>query len=290
MSYFQVFSYPLTRDEISYSLSPGHHPGLQSELDELCRLGLIFRDEEFYSLDNNPAQSEKRKQGNALAAQKMNAARRISRFIGKFPYVKAVMISGTLSKGVMTPEADIDFFIVTQPGRLWVSRTFLVLFKKLFLLNSHKFFCVNYFVDADHLEIEDKNLFTATEVAWLLPMVNAEVYTSFCEANNWARDSYPGFPFRDKSLIMEVKPFWLSRLTTWILSGKLGDRLDDYLLKMTFGRWKRKFGHLRSETFEVAMRSRKHVSKHHPGTYQEVVLDKFNHIYRSAIRADQPTS
>ena len=57
----------------------------------------------------------------------------VSRLISKFPYVEGVGISGSLSKGYYDDDGDIDFFIITSPKRLWIARTFLILYKKLFL-------------------------------------------------------------------------------------------------------------------------------------------------------------
>ncbi|MEZ4965453.1 MAG: hypothetical protein R2791_09430 [Saprospiraceae bacterium] len=54
------------------------------------------------------------------------------------------------------------------------------------MLNSHKYFCVNYFVDTEHLEIEDKNLFTATETVTLLPLYGRDWYEGFYKALSWA--------------------------------------------------------------------------------------------------------
>src|SRR5690606_3777846 len=103
--------------------------------------------------------------GNLMANKFSDIARKKAKLISQFPFVRGVMASGSLSKGYADEKSDIDFFIITIPNRLWIARTLLVLYKRIFLLNSHKFFCVNYFVDEKHLGIEEKNLFTATELA-----------------------------------------------------------------------------------------------------------------------------
>lgn len=278
LAYFHVFSYPLNGVEIGYCVPGGFNNQLELELKRLVKAKVLFEKKGLFLLEKCEEWVDKRIRGNKLAAKKMKSAGKISRFIAWFPFVRGVMISGTLSKGVMTPDADIDFFIITAPGRLWVARTSLVFFKKLFLLNSHKFFCVNYFVDTDSLEIEDKNLFTASEVAFLLPMVNREVYQKFTEVNQWAKIDYPGFPFREAAMIQPFRRSWVAIVMEWFLAGKLGEKLDDKLLKLTFNRWKKKFSNLQDDTFEVAMRSLKHVSKHHPGAYQQVVLKKNQEI------------
>ena len=60
-----------------------------------------------------------------------------------------------------------------------------------------------------------------------------------------------------------------------MLSGKTGDKLDNYFFKLTLKRWKKKFSHFNEEDFDLNMRTRKNVSKHHPRGYQHKVLSSF---------------
>ena len=93
----------------------------------------------------------------------------------------------------MDEKSDLDFFIITAPKRLWIARTLLVMYKRFFLFNSHKYFCVNYFVDEDHLEIEEKNLFTATELATVIPLYGQVHYTNLLKANPWLKRFFPNY-------------------------------------------------------------------------------------------------
>ena len=43
-------------------------------------------------------------------------------------------------------------------------------------LRYDKNFCINYFVDSENLEIQEKNIFTATELVTLLPTFGREMY------------------------------------------------------------------------------------------------------------------
>ncbi|MEZ5195381.1 MAG: hypothetical protein R2764_02960 [Bacteroidales bacterium] len=86
----------------------------------------------------------------------MLKAKRFSTFISNFPYVRGISLSGSLSKGYIGDDPDIDYFIITKENRLWLSCTMLIAFKKIFLFNSCKYFCVNYFIDTNNLEIEEK--------------------------------------------------------------------------------------------------------------------------------------
>ena len=212
---------------------------------------------------------------NQRAQQFLPKAHMMSRLMSKFPFVRAVFISGSLSKNVMPDGGDIDYFIVTQPGRLWIARTLLVLFKKLFLFNSHKYFCVNYFVDQNHLEIEEKNRFTATEIITLLPTYGQQYYQQFFAANTWAKKYYPCFPERAVTEIPVHQSGWVQQTGEFFFKEKTGDWVDRFFMKKTLNYWHRKFENFDKDKFAIALKSRPYVSKHHPLDFQTRVLAEY---------------
>ena len=274
LMYFDIFSYPLTLKEVfaCSNLSDISLPHIYQAADSLLEKGWIFKHDRFYGLHSGETNAERRKEGNLLASKMLRRAKWISRFIGSFPFVRGVCLSGSISKNFMTHEADIDYFIITRPERLWVARTILVMFKKIFLLNSHKYFCVNYFVDTEHLEIEEQNRFTATEVAFLIPTYGAQEYLNFCEANPWARKIFPNFPVRDVQQTPPSRSIGLKWLLEKIFSGKMGENLDRRFMKTTVKHWAKKFDHLSEVDWDIALKSRNYVSKHHPQNFQRRVL------------------
>jgi hypothetical protein len=174
----------------------------------------------------------------------------------------------------MAEDGDIDFFVVTTPGRLWVARTLLVLYKKLFLMNSRKDFCVNYFLDTEHLTVEDRNLFTATEVITLIPTFGNGTTEAFFDRNAWAFRMFPGAAV-PISLEVHIGPARRKQFLERALSGHVGQLLDMWCMHVTWYHWKRKFSQLDARTFELALRTRTYVSKHHPRNFQKRVLDAY---------------
>lgn len=281
--YFDIFSYPLGVAEV-HRAQPDAQMTLadsRQSLEKFHAAGWIEKESGFYGFGDLKEKVPRRQKGNELADMQLEVAKRRSKFISNFPFVRAVMISGSLSKEYMDADADIDFFVVTKPGRLWLARTLLILYKKIFLLNSHKTFCMNYFIDEAHLEIEDKNIFTATEVAFLIPTYNKDLYTNFRAANSWTDAYYPIFKVRGKDAIVEGGESRRKRFSEWLFSGSLGEKLDAYFLRITLRRWQKKFDHLTPEHFEVALRSRQYVSKHHPGNYQAYVMGKLQESWKA---------
>jgi len=275
LMYFDVFRHPLMLDEIhrfcqwqELSLSD-----TATAIEELQSRNLICGRDGFYFICGSEKHIDLRRERNNRAVTYSGKAVGWSRFISGFPFVRTVCISGSLSKGTMDKDGDIDYFIITEPGRLWVARTFLILFKKLFLLNSKKYFCVNYFVDTDHLSIPDRNLFTATEIVFAKPMRDLNSFQHFLSENKWAKIFYPNAELHSTE-IPETRSGWLKQFSEKVLRGNFGEWLDDKFFRITLRRWRKKFPHLREDHFEVDFRSRKHVSKHHPQGFQRVVLTK----------------
>lgn len=275
LSYFEVFSHPLTATEVfGFSNCPGASADdVFEKLQNLVRRGVVCQFGHFYQTQNEPAWVQRRMDCNRRADAMLPIARRMARFIGGFPYIRGVFVSGSLSKHCMNGDSDLDFFLVTEPERLWLARTILVFFKKIFLLNSHKYFCVNYFVDTAHLEIEEKNLFTATEIVTLLPLYGREWHTAFCSANRWAWEQYPNCPARPTDGVPAHRKPFIKKILEWLLNGKTGDWLDAKAMQMTVGFWEKKFKHLDPDAFKIGLKSRRYVSKHHPLHFQEKVLN-----------------
>ncbi|MFZ4796090.1 MAG: nucleotidyltransferase domain-containing protein [Bacteroidia bacterium] len=273
--YFDVFSYPLTLEQIHHFFQDCQIEDsiIDQSLNGLCENNIIYKIGNFYSIHNNQELVNKRIIGNKYAEKVTKKALRNARLIGSFPYVREVCISGSLSKGYMDESGDVDFFIITKSERLWIARTLLILYKKIFLLNSRKYFCVNYFIDENNLEIPDKNIFTATEILTLIPTYQSTFYHQFITKNNWAFDFLPN-RIIDKNIQIVHKNTFIKTISEKLLDSKLGEKLDGLFMKLTIKKWKQKFNYMRKEQFELAMRSRKYVSKHHPQSFQEKVLNK----------------
>jgi hypothetical protein len=275
--YYDLFQYPLTAEEIYFHCEEKNCTKVSVEhaLSQLIVDEKIFRHDQFYSVRNAPELSLRRKSGNKMAAEVMEKVHRRSKLIASFPFVRGICISGSLSKNYFDESTDVDFFIITEPNRLWICRTFLVLFKKIFLLNNKKYFCVNYFIDTESLQIPDKNIFTATEIVTLIPTYNYGLYRQFYEENKWVKSFFPNCEPRVQNGTW-VYSSRIKRVTEKLLRGNFGEWLDKLFFKRTIQHWRKKFGHLAHHEFEVNMRSRRSVSKHHPQGYQFQVLQAYN--------------
>jgi hypothetical protein len=278
--YFDLFSYPLTREEIIRFCGTEINPSQADQsIDDLKSSGIIFQFGDLFSLRDDLFQITRRKKGNIHAEKMLPVAKKKGRLIAGFPFVRAVMASGSLSKGYMDESSDLDFFIVTEPGRLWIARTMLVLYKRFFLNNSHREFCVNYFVSFDQLTIEEKNQFTATELATVIPLYGDVFYRKLIDKNRWVFDFFPNYIERPTTFAPD-KELWVKRVFEKVINFAGGTRLERWCMKVTMKRWRRLYEReYPREDFEIAFKSREYVSKNHPRHFQRQVISKLSERY-----------
>jgi len=274
--YFDIFNYPLTASEITQfaSLKITSLTQVEEALQELAEALLIFQFGEFYSLKNDIVWVERRKKGNTNAAAILPKALKRSKLIYKFPFVRSVNISGSLSKNYFDETTDFDFFIITAPNRIWITRMLLTLYKKIFLLNRRKYFCINYYISTEDLIIPDRNIFSAIEIITLKNQAGEDLYRQFIETNNWVDAYFPNFT-PDYTHLDDPKRRFIKRQVEKILSGKAGDKIDNLCYAITLRFLKRKYRHLRTEEFNLNLRTKKQVSKHHPQGFQFKVLKAY---------------
>lgn len=276
--YFDLFHYPVSKEELSLFLDvPCKEADLEEGLQQLHDNQQIYLFDSFYCLHDDPALISKRNKDNLRAEKLLKKAVRISRFLFQFPFVRAVGISGSLSKNVADEQADIDYFIITAPNRLWIARTLLHLYKKLtFLTKRQHHYCMNYFIDQEAYKIQEQNVYTAMELVTLLPVCGNPVLQQFYKANNWSRWFFPNLNPKERVTHNNYNSP-LKRLTEFLLSNKYSNRLDNYLLTLTDKRWSKKVveGKTNSKGKPMALCCGKHFARPNPALLQQTILQSY---------------
>ncbi len=282
--YFSIFRYPLTLEEIHSYTNNNNVLDTSVELKALIDQKILTKVDDFYVYGSDLDSVIKRLRGNMNAKKIMSKAYERASFISKFPFVESVGVSGSLSKGYYDNESDIDFFVITKHNKLWVCRTLLMLYKKIFLLNSRKYFCVNYFISNQQLEIEEKNRFTATELKTLIPMQGKRVFEEFYQKNTWVRDYFSKFEINLES-VPEIKKTALTKTIEFFFNNGFGNTIDYLFKSITLRKWRAKFNFLSEDDFKIALKSTKNISKHHPSHFQKKVIlslnDKLEEVQRN---------
>ena len=279
--YFDIFSFPLDLEELHrFCPEKTENAEIVSTVKNLCASNFINHQCCFFSVNkNNMEQAFSRVAKYNLSKKKMPTAIRNAYFISRFPFVRGVAISGSLSKYSADKKADIDFFIITAKRRLWLCRSFLHFFKKLTYLSGKQHgFCMNYFLSLDELKLKDKNLYTAIECTTIIPIYQEKVYRQFQLQNAWTMEFLPNQQEWFKNLTPPPHSNQIMKKTIeWLLGGRWGNWCDRLVHKITISWWRMKFRSqgFPMEYFDLDLRSTKGESKYHPFDYQRKILESY---------------
>ena len=281
LTYFGIFLHPLTTTEVNrFSEVASTMKDTETALRNLVSRGQVFKMENYYALADDSEVVRMREEGMKRAVELLNRSGKYVRFITRAPFVRGIAISGSLSKFYAPPAADIDYFIITEADRLWIARTLLHLFKKLTFVTGHQhYFCMNYFVDTNHLTITHPNLYSAIETVTVLPVYNKELIADFIRHNRWTMEYLPNEKtVLNTEFLVKSRPYPVKQLIEKLMDRLAPQRLNRWLMTLTDRKWRRKWkGHGYSEgEYNKAFQTETGISKNHPADFQRNVLVKLN--------------
>jgi len=113
--------------------------------------------------------------------------------VSLLPNVRFMAITGSSAMIHTGPHGDLDLFVITSSGTLWLTRLLLVLLaKSMGIYGTH--ICLNLFFDSSHLFIHKKkrNSYVAHEILQMLPLVNKKnTFERFLYTNRWVHRLFP---------------------------------------------------------------------------------------------------
>lgn len=279
--YFDIFRHPLRIEEI-YRYLPSNSTS-QGEVAAACRdvaLRKILKERNgFFFLGSSDGESDPvadRLAKEFRARRYWRVARLVTSVIRRFPFVRGVFVSGELSKGIASPKSDIDFFIVTADSRLWIARTFLIAFKKLFFLNQKKFLCLNHFIVESYLDVENRNLYTALEIATLTPLYNRDLFLQYLRQNSWIGTLLPNAtnPGRGQPISGGRRSMFQKLLET-PFRGPWGNKLEDRLMRFWQSVWEKRYHHLPPDTRSLLFQCTPQISTAYAGDFLSKILGEY---------------
>lgn len=288
LCYFHVFKYPLRKNEIWRFLPIACTENEFSEaLQKMLCEQSIFLIDGYYSITNDTTLITRREKGCEYAKKRIAKANSIAKFLGNFPFVNSVCISGSLSKDFALPDSDLDFFIITEADRLWIARSFMHLFKKFtFLFGAEHSFCMNYYVSTKHLEISPKTIFTATELITLKPAFAGDGIKQLFEHNaGWINILLPNGSFSNVTSIPDRK-WLLSRLAENVINRIGGDSMNTWLFNLTYKKWIYKWTRKKYdiEKCKEAIAYHYCTPVNYPKNYPDAILGRSNGIYSEYMK------
>jgi len=252
VTYYDVMDYPLTAfevwkhliehdREVTVPTIPSSLGAVTSFLQSDQFVGKIEEHQGFYFLPGRTGLIASRIQREKLSVQKLKGMRRLARILAFVPYVRMIGATGSLSMKHGAKGSDWDMFVVLCSGKIWIGRTVLTLFLHVIGKRRHgekvsNRACLNYFVTDDNLEIASKDLYSAHEYRFLIPMLSFPLFQIFELKNRWIKGYKPNFT------LTLLPSLWLVRETTFakriqaflerLLDGIDGDRF--------LGTWQKK--------------------------------------------------
>ena len=193
VAYSDIFDYPISVKEIQRYLM--NVSASQEEVDRSLRAGslipnLLATQQGFYTLAGREHIVQTRRERTTKARELWREAIRYGRIIASLPFVRMVAITGELAMDNVGPNSDIDYFIITEPGKLWMTRLMIIAVVRNAALRGFEI-CPNYFVTERALVIDEQNLYTAHEIAQMVPISGLDTYQRLRDLNPWVDDYLP---------------------------------------------------------------------------------------------------
>jgi hypothetical protein len=188
VAYSDIFDYPLTAAEIHRYLVGvrASWRTVHSVLDPDGPLsGLLVSHKGYFLIPGREETVDTRLQRREVAASMWPRARQYGEAIGRLPFVRMVAVTGALAMDNVDPGTDIDYIVVTAPGRLWLCRALVVTMVRL-AAQRGDIICPNYFLSEQALPLGEPNIFTAHELVQMIPIAGVETYRRMCRLNSWA--------------------------------------------------------------------------------------------------------
>jgi hypothetical protein len=265
--YFSYFKHPLTKEEVHKYLDVrACQEDVESELMTIVEDGKVFKRDEYFGLSKEHL--DFRIEAQLINTRWFNIAKRMSQLILTFPFVRSVFVSGSLSKSGLTGnDDDIDYFLITSPDRVWTAKFLLMAFKKVFLFNSKKFFCINLLRDEEHLQFHKENVYIATEILSLKPMSDLDHLDKLLAENAWITKFFPNAESSKEVKQMDHEFTVFER----VLNSTLGDRFEEWC-RLQFAKHVERQKERRNAHFETSA----HSSAYFPDSMEQKILNHYH--------------
>ncbi|MCA1646520.1 MAG: hypothetical protein LC797_14035 [Chloroflexi bacterium] len=228
VAYGDVFDYPLTADEVHRYLIgvPASRGSVRAALDNGRLIpDVLSRSGRYFTLAGRETSVETRRARAATATDYWRRAVRYGHLIGHLPFVRMVAVTGALAMDNVA-DGDIDYLVITEPGRLWLCRALVVGLVRTAALR-HVELCPNYFLSEQALVLSERNLFTAHEVAQMVPLTGLTTYQHLRALNRWTDTFLPNAGSHPRRVApIDPPPHRARRIVESTLRSRLGSPFE----------------------------------------------------------------
>ena len=241
VAYVDEFDYPLTAGEVHHYLI-----GMSATREQVeVSLGngrliphRLSRQDNYFMLPGRESLAAIRQQRQHIAQQMWPQALKYGRLMAHLPFVRMVAVTGSLAVNNAIEGADIDYLVITENGRLWLTRAFVICIVRLAARWGISL-CPNYFLTQRALYIADQNLYTAHELVQMIPLSGLDVYYHLQKANSWTGHYLPNARWSGSGQSYTPPAYHPRRLAELTLNATIGTHLEQWEMNRKI----RKFSH-----------------------------------------------
>ncbi|MEA2098145.1 MAG: hypothetical protein U9P70_03675 [Patescibacteria group bacterium] len=301
--YYDILDYPLTSFEVFLYLVKENYESLQFggqaritnyELSDVCELlntseylkKHIDQKLGFYFLKNRTNIVQQRLNRKKLADQKWKKIKKIFWIMQILPFIKMVLVSGSLAIGNSKNESDIDLIIVAKKGRIWMVRTFVTLLTSVLGVRRHgdkteNRICLNHYITDKSLRIPFESLYNAQSYLHLINVYNSKkdekLFKNFQEENKWISKYVQNYEYSKLGSFRSIKRnrifSLISKFFEFILFGKIGNYFEGKLSQIQSKR-------IKMDKLYKKSRGRITISnsqlEFHPSSHEANIIPEFN--------------
>jgi hypothetical protein len=189
IAYADVFDWPLTEAEIQRRLPcAASREDVSAALRRADLRDALVPHDGYWMFRGREHLADVRRRKNRESRILWRAARRYARVLERVPWIQCVAVSGSLAMSAADKDADVDFFIVTDDDRLWLSRAAAIACGRAL---AGPELCPNYIVSVSAMTLSERDMYTAHEITQLVPLSGHDLFRQFLAQNRWYLDFLP---------------------------------------------------------------------------------------------------
>lgn len=272
LAYSDLFDYPLTLSELTrYQIESVYS---EREIADALSHDAALRDvistssDGFYCLRGRETTFDIRKSRQAASNRVWKRARFYGVIMSRFPFVRMITVTGALAVDNIAARPDIDLLVATAHGRVWIARRLIVILVRLARIFRDDL-CPNYIISERTLGLDQRDLFTAHELAQMVPLSGEKLYQQMLTRNDWAESYLPAAFTEPPGKIPSGEPGLLRRAAEKLLRWSVLDRWERWEL----GRLRKKLLPLVGKEAEVVCSPTQ--CKGHTGLHRQWVTTRY---------------
>lgn len=177
---------------------------------------------------------------NRIAIKKWKRVKRTVKILQIVPFLKMIVVSGSLAVNNTRKKSDIDLLIIAKHKRIWLTRTLITLIIQILGSRRHKKltanrFCLNHYITDESLNIPFQSLYNAQTYARLVLIHqkdNEDFFARFQKSNTWLKEYLFNYgeqkinlhTVKNNAILIKIAKFF-----EYILEGYIGDILEKTL-------------------------------------------------------------